>query len=120
MSSAEVDYISASYSCREVVWVRFILHHLGFPQRQATPIYDTTQPASRCRRIRCSTARPNTSISTTYHFVRERTENGDVRLVWVPTGDMIADLLTKALPTAVFEKLRDRMFDFREVSSGAQ
>ena len=48
-------------------------------------------------------------IDLKYHFVRAKVKEGAVKLVHCPTEDEIADLLTKYLPAARFEKLRDMM-----------
>lgn len=116
MSSAEAEYMAASLTCREVLWVRYILAGLGFKQQQATPIFEDN---SACIQMSKNPVQHNKTkhIDLHHHFVRERVEGGDVKLVWVPTGEMIADLLTKALPTATFEKLRDMMFDQVSVNS---
>jgi hypothetical protein len=39
-------------------------------------------------------------IDIRYHFIRYVIENGSIRLVYCPTQDMVADTLTKALPSA--------------------
>lgn len=44
-------------------------------------------------------------IAISYHFVREGVKNGAIVLKYVPTDEMIADILTKALPNHRFEKL---------------
>ena len=50
-----------------------------------------------------------THIDLQYHFVRAKVKDGDVKLVFCPTEDMVADLLTKYLSTKRFQKLRDMM-----------
>ncbi|KIJ08561.1 hypothetical protein PAXINDRAFT_88691, partial [Paxillus involutus ATCC 200175] len=34
-----------------------------------------------------------------YHFIRFVVENGSIHLVYCPTDDMVANALTKALPS---------------------
>ena len=43
-------------------------------------------------------------IDVHWHFVRERQSSGEVKLVYVPTEENAADILTKALPKAMFCK----------------
>ena len=53
---------------------------------------------------------PSTTLAKHFdikaHFIRERTASGEVSLQYCPTGEMPADMLTKALPKPQFEKLR--------------
>ena len=46
-------------------------------------------------------------INTHYHFVREKVEEGHFTLLYVPTHDNLADLLTKALPKPRHHELSD-------------
>jgi len=36
--------------------------------------------------------------------LKEAIENGDVKIVYVPTEDNVADIFTKSLPRHVFER----------------
>ena len=51
--------------------------------------------------------------------MRELRATGVVKLVLVPTDDMVADLLTKPLPDSTFEKHRDTAMNAR-ARSGSQ
>ncbi len=44
-------------------------------------------------------------IGIKYHFVREHVQAGDIKLVYCPTGEMTADMLTKGLSRESFCKL---------------
>jgi hypothetical protein len=44
-----------------------------------------------------------------YFFIKERIAEGQVRLSYLPTEDMIADLLTKPVQGKLFVKLRDTL-----------
>ena len=37
-------------------------------------------------------------VDISQHWLRERVQNGDIHVKWVPTSDMAADGFTKALP----------------------
>ena len=45
-----------------------------------------------------------------YFFVREHIKSGDIRLVYTPTKEMIADLLTKPVTGSLFAYLTALMF----------
>jgi hypothetical protein len=42
-------------------------------------------------------------IELDIHFVHEQVQLGDLRILHVPTGEQYADIMTKGLPTAIFE-----------------
>jgi len=48
-------------------------------------------------------------IDVHYHFLRQVIEDGTVELCYTPTGDQVADALTKGLPPASFNKFQDAM-----------
>ena len=48
--------------------------------------------------------RRNKHIDIAYHFVRDVVKRGEVVLQYVPTSEMMADMLTKPLGRVLFEK----------------
>ena len=48
-------------------------------------------------------------IDIRFHFIRKAHEEGIIDIVYCPTSDMVADLLTKPIPRGQFEKLRTLM-----------
>ena len=47
-------------------------------------------------------------IDICHHFIREKVINdGDIQLLYCPTGDMVADMLTKGLYQHQLKKLMD-------------
>lgn len=43
------------------------------------------------------------------HFVRERVQAGELRVLHVPTDEQYADIMTKGLMTKTFEAFRDSL-----------
>ena len=43
-------------------------------------------------------------IDVKYHYVRNEVENGRVKLKYIPTAEMTADILTKALPQELHQR----------------
>nr|KYP38315.1 Copia protein [Cajanus cajan] len=48
-------------------------------------------------------------INVKFHAIREAEKNGDVQLTYCRSGEQLADILTKALPSAKFNKLRSKL-----------
>ena len=48
-------------------------------------------------------------IELDIHFVRERVQAGELRVLHVPTGEQYADIMTKGLTTKTFEAFRDSL-----------
>ena len=46
-------------------------------------------------------------IDIRHHFIRERIERREIRLNYVSTKDMLADVFTKALPYEAFKRFRN-------------
>ena len=45
-------------------------------------------------------------VELKYHFIRDQVGQGNITLTYCPSEAMIADILTKGLPTPQFQKLR--------------
>ena len=43
------------------------------------------------------------------HFIRDYVQHGAIQLQYVPTGDQVVDVLTKALGRAKFIEFREQM-----------
>jgi hypothetical protein len=44
-------------------------------------------------------------IHLRHHFIREKVRDGDIVIQYLPTTEMLADLLTKSLARPTFDKL---------------
>ena len=106
-SSCEAEYIAASMACKEAVWLKRLLSVIPIRTNSSDGmrLLADSQSAMKLAQNE-SINRRNKHIDITYHYVREVTNNADVRLTYCPTEDMAADMLTKALGRIKFEKLR--------------
>ena len=47
-------------------------------------------------------------IDIRHHFIREKVNGGEIQLIYCPSGDMVADMLTKALNQHQLKNLMNR------------
>ena len=105
LSSTEAEYIALCRAAQEAVWLRSLLADVGLTPKTATVVREDNQGAIALGKN--PKDHPRTKhIDVKYHYVREVVQNKIIDVVHVPTGDMVADTLTKALPKPSFEKFR--------------
>jgi hypothetical protein len=97
-SSSEAEYVALNECAREVLFV------LGYPQTKPTTIYEDNSSAisiSGSKKI----AHRSKHIAIRYHATRDYIQKSWIAVKYCPTGEMLADLLTKPLPTSQHQKL---------------
>jgi hypothetical protein len=114
LSSAEAEYIGATEACKETMWLRHLLHELGYPQ-PTTCFHEDNKACIKMASNLIVSGR-NKHIELKMHFVRERVEAREIELVYVSTHSQRADLLTKNLARPAFEKFRDSLLCPRTVA----
>ena len=102
LSSTEAEYMALSEASQEALWLRSLLHDIGFTQDSTIILGDNkgslklaTNPVFHKR---------TKHIDIRHHFIRESVENGTIQIKWVPTEKMVADLLTKPLSPQKFNQ----------------
>nr|GEU65892.1 retrovirus-related Pol polyprotein from transposon TNT 1-94 [Tanacetum cinerariifolium] len=95
LSIAEVEYVSLSACCAQVLWMRTQLTDYGFHFNKI-PIYCDSKSAIA---ISCNPVQHSRTkhIAVRYHFIKEHVEKGTIELYFVKTDYQLADLFTKAL-----------------------
>ena len=108
LSSTEAEYVALCSASQEVVWLRNLLKEIGFPQLNSTLVYEDNQGAMCLAKDPKDHSRTK-HIDIKYHYTRELVAKKILQLEYVPTGEMIADTLTKSLPKPKFQKFRSAM-----------
>jgi hypothetical protein len=104
-STTEAEYVAASDSCKEAVWLKCLLAEIGEIDNQPVEIRCDNQSA--IRSIHNPEFHQRTKhIDVRYHFVRKLQEDGIIDAVYVPSKEQKADLFTKPLPKPEFERMR--------------
>ena len=103
LSSTEAEYMALSETARELKWVSTFVADLGFAVRKPLTIYCDSESAMALSDTKGTIHRRRTKhIDIRHHYIKERVEDGEIKLLHVPTSEMTADGLTKPLSAPLF------------------
>lgn len=105
-ATSEAETRGTSKGAQVALGYRHVLHELGLTQDEPTVIFNDNQACIALTKNPYSGSRTR-HIKVDHHYVRELLDSKDISVEYCPTADMIADILTKALPVKQFELLRD-------------
>ena len=104
-STSEAEYRAAGSTAVLVSAHRQFLEEIGMRQESATIIYEDNQACiAMTKSVICSSKTRH--IKLEHHYIRQQVREKEVELEYCPTSEMVADILTKALPKDQFRKLR--------------
>ena len=112
LSSTEAEYMAATHATKEAIWLHGLLVELGrISAGYSIPLLIDNQSAIAL--IKNPEHHERTKhIAIRYHFIRDIYEAGTIELEYVPTGDQVADVLTKALGREKHYRFLDGMGQF--------
>ena len=109
-SSTESELVALDEGCLHLLWFRLILEFLGYPQQPAVIAQDNKSTIVVCESGHSRSGRIK-HMSIRFFFIKSLIDSGKIRLKYVPTRDMIADILTKPLVGSMFSILRDKLLN---------
>ena len=112
-SSCEAEYIACDHATKEAMWLWALLRALGqsvstatklkFTPEMKTQVYCDNQGTISLTKDSSFHARSK-HIDVKHHYICERVAAGDIYFEYLPTSEMVADVLTKSLPRPKHEK----------------
>jgi hypothetical protein len=117
LSSCEAEYMAMATGTQSLLWATQLLQELlsvVSPSGGALPLPIPVLRSDNRSAIALGQQdeaphKRSKHIDIRHHFVREQIEAGKMRVEWVASQEQVADILTKALPTPAFKRLRDRL-----------
>ena len=118
-SSTESELIGVDDMMPSILWSRYFLEAQGYKVNDNIIFQDNQSTMLLERNGKASSSKRTKHINVRYFFITDRISRGEVRVEWCPTGDMVADFMTKPLQGSTFKKFRDLIMgalSMREVS----
>ena len=109
-SSTESELVALSDEASQVLWTRNFLELQGYSMRPAKIYQDNMSTIALADKGR-STSERTRHINVRYFFTKDKVESGELVIEYLPTEEMLADLLTKPLQGALFRRLRNQLLN---------
>jgi hypothetical protein len=105
LSTTKAEYMASTQATKEAIWMTKLIKELGYmKEKKAMVIRCDNQGVISLTKNPMQHARTK-HIDVQHHFVRKRVENGEIPFEYCSIEDMVADVLTKALPKERHNKL---------------
>lgn len=107
-SSAEAEFRALALGICEGIWLQRALQELSIPITESMKMYcDNQSVLSIAKKPIHHDRTKHKEIDR--HFVKEKIESGIISLLYISTGQQIADILTKAVHWKLFEEFKSKL-----------
>ena len=114
-STTEAEYRALSAALNELIWIVMVLEEVGIRVQKPICIKEDNEATIKLGENNMTSARSK-HIDTRHHVIRYHNAKGTIRLKYVRTSEMIADMLTKCLTRPAFERLRSTVMTDQHVT----
>jgi hypothetical protein len=111
-SSTEAELVALSDNASIVIWSRDFLIAQG-EKTSSSFIYQDNMSTMALTEKASSTSERTRHINIRYFWIKEKVDSGILKIEYLPTEKMLADVLTKPLQGARFNKLRDALLNWK-------
>lgn len=112
-SSTAAEIIACSDSILFLIWLASLFDELGFPQRPI-PVEQDNKSAIFLAENGFSKSGRERHIHIRYQYVCEQINNKLIELIYTPTAELCADILTKPIFGSLFLSLRRKLLNSPE------
>jgi hypothetical protein len=109
LASTEAEYMAMSVAMKDILWLRRLWSFIhGLRPSKPTPLYVDNQGAIALSK-NPDFRRRSKHIETKYHRLREEQERGELHVMFIPTNEQVADVLTKEFNGPGMVKARQQL-----------
>jgi hypothetical protein len=115
LSSCEAEYMALKEAIKEFVWLSSLFNEIDSLKTCNSKVLLTDNQSAIDLSKNPEYHARSKHIDIQYHYVREVIQNGQVTLKYVPTKENIADVFTKPLSPAIFNRFKDSLVLAKDV-----
>jgi hypothetical protein len=116
-SSTEAELVGAGDFLPQTIWTANFIEAQGY-QIKRNEFHQDNQSAMKMEKNgRQSAGQRSRHINIRYFFIKDKIDQGDISLMYCPTGEMIADFFTKPQQGGMFTRFRDVVMGIKHHSS---
>jgi hypothetical protein len=108
-SSTETELVGVDDCMPAICWTRYFVQAQGREVRENIVYQDNRSAILLENNGKASSSKRTKHINIRYYFVTDRIKQKELTIEWCPTGDMVADFMTKPTQGALFKKFRDQI-----------
>jgi hypothetical protein len=114
-SSCEAELVGASNEAGQLLHNGEFLVHQGYEEYLEKPglLMQDNQASMKLEENGKSSSNRTKHISIRTFWIKDQVKLGKIKVVYTPTGDMLADMLTKPLQGELFYKFRKQLMNER-------
>jgi hypothetical protein len=111
-SSSEAELVGTSDGASQAIWTKNFLDALDWNPDSPILLLQDNQSAKILEEQGWTSNGRMKHLDIRYFWVKQFVDNNVMQVRWVDTQNMVADILTKPLQGAIFNKLRDRLLGY--------
>jgi hypothetical protein len=96
LSTTEAEYVAATSAGQEILWLRNLFTELGYKFNSSSTLYIDNRSALSVAKNPEHHGRMK-HLDLRFYWLRNEVEKGSITMVHLPTEEMPADIMTKAL-----------------------
>jgi hypothetical protein len=105
-SSTEAELVGVDDAMTMILWTKLFLEEQGYAIQRNVLYQDNKSAILLEKNGKRSSSKRTRALNIRYFFVTDQVEKGNLEIEYCPTGEMIADYMTKPLTGALFKKFK--------------
>ncbi len=110
-SSTETELVTADMFMPEMLWSLYFIQAQGYGAECVGLYQDNISVQLLMKNGRFSSGKKTKHIKAKFFYIKDRVDEGDMRVIDCPAGKMWVDVLTKPLQGMAFKKMRAQLIN---------